>query len=342
MAAAKSWRSDAGGQIEDGRLRPASPLTINQAADELLEGIRSGAIRTGKGGRHYKPATIRSYEKALRLHVIPALGYVKVSEIRKADVRQFVKLLQREGLSGSSIRNTFDPLRVILREAREDEIIATDPLAGLVLPTDENRRDRIATPEQATLLLAALPTEDRALWATAMFGGLRRGEIRALWVCDLDVARSEIRVERTWDDEEGPVAPKSDAGRRVVPMFDLLRGYLTDHLLDNRGGGEDLVFGRTATGAFTPSTIRNRALAAWEDAGLDPIGLHECRHSFASMLIDAGGNAKALQEALGHASIQMTWDRYGHMMPGGRESLRQTMDAYLSERLSSGASPSAR
>lgn len=117
-----------------------------------------------------------------------------------------------------------------------------------------------------------------------------------------------------------------------------LRSYLTAHLIDNRRGGEDLVFGRGATKPFTPSTIRNRALAAWGKASLDRICLHECRHSFASMLIEAGGNAKALQEALGHASIQMTWDKYGHMMPGGRDELRERLDSYLSERLSAAAS----
>ncbi len=332
LAAAKSWRRDAAAEMAAGRLRPPSPLTVEEAADELLDGMRTGAI-ISKGGRPYKPSTIRSYKTALRDRVLPALGGRRVSELRRADVNEFVKKLQQDRLSGSTIKNTLDPLRVILREARDSEIIATDPLAGLRLPSDEVKRDRIATPEEANVLIEALPPEDRALWASAFFAGLRRGELRALRVSDLDVAKAEIAVERTWDDSGVPVTPKSEAGRRRVPMFDLLRGYLIDHLLDCRRGGEDLVFGRTASDPFTPSTVRNRALAAWEDAGLEPIGLHECRHSFASMLIDAGGNPKALQEALGHASIQMTWDRYGHLMPGGREELRERLDGYLSRRL---------
>jgi integrase len=337
MAAAKSWRRDAEAELSRGRLRPPSPLTIEEAADELLDGMRTGVIRTGKSGHSYKPATIRSYERALQLRILPALGEVKISELRRADVKALVKKLQGEGLSGSTIKNTLDPLRVILREARDSEIISTDPMAGLRLPSDEVKRDRIATPEEAAVLIEAIPAEDRALWATAFFAGLRRGELRALRVRDLDLAKSEIAVERTWDDKEGDVAPKSDAGRRRVPMFGLLRGYLTDLLLDSRRGGEDLVFGRTAEDPFVPSTVRNRALAAWETAGMEPIGLHECRHSFASMLIDAGGNPKALQEALGHASIQMTWDRYGHLMPGGREELRERLDAYLGERVGAGS-----
>lgn len=120
-------------------------------------------------------------------------------------------------------------------------------------------------------------------------------------------------------------------GRTQTATTELRHSDWTDYR------GLVIVFGRTAADPFVPSTIRNRALAAWEAADLRPIALHECRHSFASMLIDAGGNAKALQDALGHASIQMTWDKYGHLMPGGRDELRVRLDSYLSARLSGAA-----
>ncbi len=78
-----------------------------------------------------------------------------------------------------------------------------------------------------------------------------------------------------------------------------------------------LVFGATPTTPFYRSTVRARALAAWKRAGLNPIGLHECRHTFASFMIHAGVNAKAISTWMGHASVTITFDRYGHMMPGG-------------------------
>ena len=127
-----------------GRLRPLSPLTIEEAADELLDGMRTGVI-SADSGLPYRPTTIGSYEKALRLRVLPALGAMKVSELRRADAKALVEGLQETGLSGSTIRNTLDPLRVILREARDSEIIATDPLAGLRLPSDGVKWDRVAT-----------------------------------------------------------------------------------------------------------------------------------------------------------------------------------------------------
>lgn len=335
MAAAKSWRRDALTQLEDGRLRPTTSVTLSEAAAELLEGARSGAIREGRRSHRYKPSTVRSYEKALRLRILPALGHMKLGEIRRTDVQALVDKLAGEGLAGSSIKNTLDPMRVIYRRAQSREIVSNDPCSKLEIPADETKRDRIASPEEAEALIGALPPEDRALWATALYAGLRRGELRALTVEDIDLGKSEIRVDRTWDDKEGPVSPKSDAGRRIVPLQGILRDYLDEHLLRTGRTGPDLVFGRSEVDPFTPSTIRLRAIAAWEKVdGLTPIALHECRHTFASVLIDAGANAKAIQEALGHASIQMTFDRYGHLMPGGRDQLRELLDSYLGDRLS--------
>jgi len=89
------------------------------------------------------------------------------------------------------------------------------------------------------------------------------------------------------------------------------------------------VFPRRDGGHFTPTSVRSRALTDWKRAGLDSITLHECRHSFASLMIAAGVNAKALSEFMGHSSIQITLDRYGHLMPGSRDEAVERADAYL-------------
>jgi integrase len=74
--------------------------------------------------------------------------------------------------------------------------------------------------------------------------------------------------------------------------------------------------------------VRSRALTAWKHAGLNPITLHECRHSYASLMIAAGVNAKALSEFMGHSGIQITFDRYGHLMPGSRDEAVERADAF--------------
>jgi integrase len=125
-------------------------------------------------------------------------------------------------------------------------------------------------------------------------------------------------VQRSWDQYESPIDPKSEASARTIPLLAVLRDYLDEHLLATGRSGEDLVLGRTHVDAFVASTVRNRAIAAWERAGLTPITLHECRHAFASLLIASGENPKAVQEFMGHSTITETFDRYGHLFPGAR------------------------
>ena len=80
-----------------------------------------------------------------------------------------------------------------------------------------------------------------------------------------------------------------------------------------------LIFGRTATLPFVPNRLQERADEAWEVAGLEGLTPHACRHTFASLMIAAGVNAKALSTFMGHANISITLDRYGHLMPGSEE-----------------------
>ena len=101
------------------------------------------------------------------------------------------------------------------------------------------------------------------------------------------------------------------------------------HKLRTGRDGDALVFGATGERPFEPSTVRRRALAAWAHAGLAPIGLHEARHSYASLLIAAGVNAKAISTYMGHSSVTITYDRYGHLMPGNEEEAAAMADGYL-------------
>jgi integrase len=204
--------------------------------------------------------------------------------------------------------------------------VAINPTAGLELPAIRGKRDRIVSPEQARLLLAALPERERPLWATALYAGLRRGELQALRWEDVDLDGGVIRVQRGWDAHVGEIAPKSPKGTRTVPIADVLRGYLTEHWL--RGGAGVLVFGNGGR-PFRPDTPTARARRAWKAAGLESITLHECRHTCASYFIAAGAHAKALSTYMGHANIATTYDLYGHMMPGNESEAAALLDAYL-------------
>lgn len=216
-------------------------------------------------------------------------------------------------------------MRAICRRAVARGEIAINPTTGLELPAVRGGRDRIASPREAERLLDVL-RRDRALWATAFYAGLRLGELQALDWSVVDLAQGVVRVEASWDPKAGLVAPKSKAGRRIVPIASALMWDLRDL---RKTGASGFVFGREDGRTFAPSSVVLRAETAWAAAGLTPIGLHECRHTFASFMIAAGVNAKALSTYMGHASVTITFDRYGHLMPGNDAEAARLLDRYL-------------
>jgi integrase len=116
--------------------------------------------------------------------------------------------------------------------------------------------------------------------------------------------------------------------RRLVPIPAGLRAILAEHLL-GLGWHEGLAFGREADVPFDSEPVNGRAYRAWKKAGLDRITLHECRHAFASLMIAAGVNAKALSTYMGHSSVTITFDRYGHLMPGDEQEAAGLLDDFL-------------
>jgi integrase len=164
---------------------------------------------------------------------------------------------------------------------------------------------------------------------TAMYAGLRLGEMQALRVESIDLAAGVIHVERGWDAREGEIELKSRAGRRKVPIPAALRDHLLDQLAHLGRRGAELVFGRTPARPFDSSTVQGRADKAWSKAGLERVTPHECRHTFASLMIAAGVNAKALSTFMGHTTISITLDRYGHLFPGSEGEAAQLLDGYL-------------
>jgi len=327
LAAARTWRQDAHVALRQGKLRPSGAVTLRDAARDWLEGARAAVIRN-RSGDPYKPSALRGYETALRLRVLPELGGAKVSDIRRSDVQRLVNHMLSTGIDASTIRNTLMPLRAVFRHLAALDEVGVNPTSGVQTPSVRGRRFRIASPEEGAQLTAAVPVQDRALWATAMYAGLRRGELQALAWSNVDLARGVIGVEKAWDMKEGIIEPKSRSGRRTVPVPAVLRDHLVEHRMSG-GRSEGLTFGRTADKPFDPSTVVDRARRAWRAAELEPIGLHDCRHTFASLMIAAGVNAKALSTFMGHASITITLDRYGHLMPGSEDEAASLMDAYL-------------
>jgi integrase len=327
---ARAWRQESQVALRRGLLRSPSQTTLAEASQEWLLAAEAGIVRT-RGGDPYKPSAIRGYRQALKHRVLPQLGNKRLTAITHVMLQDFADRLYGNGLSPSSLRNTFMPLRAIFRRAHHRGEVAINPTEKLSLPPIRSRRDRIATPTQVGPLLDALQPGERAIYATALYAGLRAGELQALNWDDIDLDHNLIHVHRNWDRRAGYIAPKSRSGTRRVPITATLRRELLEHRLVQGTGGNGFVFpsNRTPHKPFNPSTLRLHTRKAWTTQGVAPIGLHECRHSYATYMIAAGINTKALSTYMGHSSIIITLDRYGHLLPGNENQAANLLETWL-------------
>jgi integrase len=322
---AKQWRHDAIVALRSGELSGDRGPLFSEVIDPWLEDLRTGVIRN-RSGDIYKPAAVRDYERNLRLRALPVLKHLRFAEVTTKDVQQLVDRLVRDKLEPATIDAALTPLRALYRRAVARGEARMNPTVGIEKPAVRCKEKRVVPHESAEAMIAALDPSERALWATALYAGLRRGELIGLRRQDIDLANGVIRVERGWDMvEDEAVAPKSRQGKRRVPIHTILRDYLDQHLLSS----DEDVFGSPRWVSRTNDRARKR----WKEHELPVITLHEARHTYASFGIGAGLNAKTLSTYMGHATISITLDLYGHLMPGNEDQAAGLLDAYFAREI---------
>ena len=350
--AAAQWRRDmltAFANNTPTREQNASAVTVAEALDELVARIKDGR-RLNRSGRPYRPATIRDYEHTAQGYICPAMGRLRVADVRRRDVQDFVDELRRTGLSASSVHDKLDVLRVLFKLAislkwRDDSpcVNLESPGGAAQAPGDRGRGPRAGVARRAPRRAG------RAMGRAVLRRVADRRGARAA------VAQRRLRARRDpgragWDDKEGEQGAKTDAGERVVPLVGELRAHLAAHKLATGRRHDDLCFGRTATEPFVRSTVRAHALAAWgwrvketrqdgrrrkvlvkarEDA-LEPVTPHGARHACASYLIAAGVDDMTLQAVVGHSDVRTTKNVYGHLLPGALDEVRGRLEGLLS------------
>lgn len=329
------WREGKHSDAREGLLT-RERMMLGNAAEKWIAGIEKGTVRN-RSGKKYKPSVLRDYRRDIGICVDVAGARKRLDEIRLQDAQIMSDLLADRGLSDSRIRHVMFCLRALYNWAVPRGYAATNPCHGLSLPAaEENPRERIASVSEATLLTAALQVPDRTAFALACYAGLRAGELLALRWKDIDLDVRSIRIDRAIDTSEGIViAPKSRAAHRNVPIQARLGAVLMDHRSETDPHDQLFPAQRTRRGPQTEgehfqslSALHRRVKDKWRGAGLEPLGFHEARHTFASMLIDAGLGAKAIQTYMGHSSITITFDRYGHLLPGAEAEALRLLDAY--------------
>jgi integrase len=310
------------GSLHLRELAARGPL-FEDLAGQWLDGVEQGRIGRRRGrGKPYSETTVAAMRRSLRYHVLPVFGPMHASEISELDWQAWIDKLARRGLARSTIAKHISVASDIYAwaSAPSRRSVARNPLRLVELPpNDEKPRLRVALAPEAALLLAALEPEDRVPYAIAFYSALRRSEIDRLeWpdVLDGDRIGTRLIVRRS----------KSEAGTaRRAPIADNLRSVLED-AWKRQGRPSD---GKVIDRSVMSGKIARRVEKAWDAAGLNRITLHECRHTYASLLMAAGYTIKELMEYMGHADLQMV-NRYVKLLPQpGEDDAAQRLNDYL-------------
>lgn len=276
-----------------------------------------------------KASTLRSYECLVRNRLIPHFGPRKLSEITPQAVQSYMSERLAQGMTAKTALNHLVLLKTILKQAVEWDYIVKNPADHVKRPKSEHREMDFLHPAEIRAFLDVLDAPYRALFTTAILTGMRLGELLALQWGDIDWRSRTLHVRRSVYRNQF-VSPKSRRSVRAIGMSPTLRDVLRLHRVATPPNPLDLVFPSESAGFLDQANLRNRVFAsALTRAGLRKIRIHDLRHTFASLLIHDGENLKYVQTQLGHASIQTTVDRYGHLMPDAYLGASERLDATI-------------
>ncbi len=272
-----------------------------------------------------KPNTRAGYESILCRHVVPTFGERGVAGISRADVAGFVATLSASGIGPGTVRSIVGVFRLVLATALGAGAITQNPAIGVRLPRSAVGETRFLEANEVVELANAIGPRYRTLILFAAYTGMRAGELEALRVGRVDLGRAAVDVMESLADVRGRLmfGPTKTYSRRTVRLPSFLCDLLATHLTELPEDPEALVFANESGGPMRHNLFYARHFKpAVRAAGLpDRLRFHDLRHTCAALLIAQGAHPRAIMERLGHSSIQVTIDRYGHLLP----SLDQTL-----------------
>jgi len=279
------------------------------------------------------PRTHQRYEEILRVHLLPRLAARRISDLSEDDVVRLIAEVESAGSSAGTARKALVVLSGILGYAARRGMVATNPVLRLERgerPQLERREMRVLDGSGIARLLEAAEPTYRPLLATAIFTGVRLGELLGLTWADLDLDAGVLRVRKQLDRAGERVRPKTPCAVRDVELMPALARVLRAHrkrrLALGRARPEDFVFGTThGTPLHYRNVVRRGLGPAVEGAGLTAsprLRFHDLRHTFASLLIAEGADVVFVSRKLGHASVKTTLDVYAHLFDAAEHGQR--------------------
>jgi len=287
-----------------------------------------------------RPSTFRSYESLVRIHIAPALGHVPLAKLTPQDVNALLSQKLVGGLSPRRVQLIRIVLHMALKQATRWGLLPRN-VAGLVdSPKVERREVQPLNPDEARAFLASVAGDRlEAVYFVALALGLRQGEALGLRWADVDLESGSAVVTASLQRIAGKlerVATKTKQSRRTAALpsivIDALRRHRVRQMQERLVAGSrwvetGLVFTTTRGTPIDGRSVYRRFQAALARAGLRRVRFHDLRHSFASLLIAQGIHPKVLQASLGHATIGVTMDTYGHLFADAQRDAATKMNA---------------
>lgn len=327
---AERMLNDIVSSIQAGSYREPKKITFAQFAAKWLEDYASVAV---------KHSTFITYECLLRRHLCPLLGDYELTGITPELVQSLVSRMGRErGLSPKTIRNVLAPLREMFNHAVRWGYLKENPALYVEKPRVPDREMDFLTKDEIRTFLENVPARRYALFLTAILTGVRRGELLAMKWANLDWGRKQYYVKESLY-RATFVEPKSRNSKRAIDLPDTLVEVLRHHQVAQHAqrlktgpqyNDLGLIFCGEEGKPLDPDNLVKRDLErALRDAGIRRIRFHDLRHTYAALLVAQGENPKYIQNQLGHASIQTTLDRYGHLMPETHQEAARRLEEAL-------------
>ncbi len=302
--------------VLDKRIRESQNRPI-ETVDFTVQHIVDALWRPYLDRKQVKPSTKRSYDCELRVHILPSLGRMRVTEVAPLHIEKLLQSRLAGGSSPKTVRNLIGLLQSIFSLAVDNDLIPRSPVRDRHKPRVTRHEKPVWSAEQLKLIVDSVPSNHRGLFQCAMLTGARLGELLGLqWKCiNLESQTLEIR-QALWEGEL--VAPKTEGSVRIIYFGpSLLSALMEQKQNSNHGGQDDFVFCKDDGSPLNPDVLRRDVLYPTLDRlGIArksrAAGFHTFRHSAATIVNQKTGNLKLVQKLLGHSNLSTTADVYTH------------------------------
>ena len=287
---------------------------------------------------HLRASTKDRYERDLRRRVVPHFGQQRLVDVTPRQVTAWLAELTAQGVSPSGVNRCFRVLRMVMNAAVRGGLLASSPTRAVRPPPVVQKEMRFLSALEVRSLAEAIHPWFATWVYFAAYTGLRWSEMLGLRRRDIDLATGRVRVERQLTNNAGRLVfgpLKTAASRRTVTMPSFLLAMMREQLaLRSEPGQDGLVFVNTKghsphASSFTCQVWRR----AKREAGLDGVRWHDLRHTAVALAIERGAHAKVIQERMGHSTVKVTLDRYGHVLPSIEDKVAGGLDQTYHEAL---------